>query len=290
MVSLKNVFSRAPRITVPKKLRRAPLTVVVLVTLVGGGLYGYAHISSFHTKTTAKPVAAQQPKTQATALKDDKPVDLASFGTTIDATQSSVVKIESEACGYIFYGTGFVVAPGLVATNAHVVAGTHGSNVMTSDGTYSGTPVYFDPVLDFAIIRADDLPSAPLALDKPRTGLSMRFSHHGEHTDVLGYPGGGAFTPLLADVAEDDVALSYDIYRNPTEGEQNIFMLSAGIVPGYSGSPVIKQDGSVLGIAYANDINDNGKAMVIPIYLLLGTIEQAKAIHETVNTQTCTLS
>ena len=40
-----------------------------------------------------------------------------------DAAAPSTVKIEGQACGLTQEGSGFVVAPGLVVTNAHVVAG-----------------------------------------------------------------------------------------------------------------------------------------------------------------------
>src|SRR5665213_1034032 len=40
--------------------------------------------------------------------------------------EASVVKIEGDGCGGTVEGSGFIVSPGLVATNAHVVAGvTH---------------------------------------------------------------------------------------------------------------------------------------------------------------------
>ena len=39
------------------------------------------------------------------------------------AQPASTVKVLGQACGYLQEGSGFVVAPGLVVTNAHVVAG-----------------------------------------------------------------------------------------------------------------------------------------------------------------------
>ena len=42
--------------------------------------------------------------------------------------------IEGQACDRIQSGTGFVVAPGLIATNAHVVAGERTTQVQRDDG------------------------------------------------------------------------------------------------------------------------------------------------------------
>ena len=39
--------------------------------------------------------------------------------------ERSVVRIEGVACGLTIQGSGWVLRPGLVATNAHVVAGEH---------------------------------------------------------------------------------------------------------------------------------------------------------------------
>ena len=40
-----------------------------------------------------------------------------------DRVMASVVKVEGTACDRVQEGTGFVVAPGIIVTNAHVVAG-----------------------------------------------------------------------------------------------------------------------------------------------------------------------
>jgi S1-C subfamily serine protease len=41
----------------------------------------------------------------------------------VDRVRASTVKVEGIACGRVQDGSGFTVAPGLVVTNAHVVAG-----------------------------------------------------------------------------------------------------------------------------------------------------------------------
>ncbi len=80
------------------------------------------------------------------------------------AADASVVLVESQGCAQIFSGTGFAVAPNLIVTNAHVVAGATDVAV-TSDATgrrVRGTVVFFDPELDVALIRTPDLVLRPL--------------------------------------------------------------------------------------------------------------------------------
>ena len=52
----------------------------------------------------------------------------------------STVKVIGQACGLTQEGTAFVVAPHLVLTNAHVVAGEQPGHteVITDGGTYAG--------------------------------------------------------------------------------------------------------------------------------------------------------
>src|SRR5437870_5576339 len=52
----------------------------------------------------------------------EKPITLSDFSSVISKDKGSVVKIQGYGCGYEFIGSGFVVAPDLVATNAHAVA------------------------------------------------------------------------------------------------------------------------------------------------------------------------
>jgi uncharacterized membrane protein required for colicin V production len=75
----------------------------------------------------------------------------------------SVVRVDTQACGLIFTGTGFAVAPNFIVTNAHVVAGGSGVTV-TADATgrrARGVVVFFDPELDLALVRTPDLVFRP---------------------------------------------------------------------------------------------------------------------------------
>ena len=85
---------------------------------------------------------------------------------TADAVARSVVKVEGVACRKIQDGTGFVVADGLVATNAHVVAGESSTEVIRDDGerlSADGGGLRRGPRPRAAAVPALDRPALPLA-------------------------------------------------------------------------------------------------------------------------------
>ena len=89
-----------------------------------------------------------------------------------DPAVFSTVKILGTACSSEQEGSGFVVGPGLVATNAHVVAGESNGNtqVLLGNSAYNATPVLFDPDFDLAVLRTD-APLGPALDHQPEPGL-----------------------------------------------------------------------------------------------------------------------
>ena len=84
-----------------------------------------------------------------------------------DPALFSTVKILGTACSNEQEGSGFVVGPGLVATNAHVVAGESNGNtqVVLDDNAYNATAVFFDPAFDLAVLRTDAPLGPALTID-----------------------------------------------------------------------------------------------------------------------------
>src|SRR4051794_7390440 len=56
----------------------------------------------------------------------------------VRAARASVVKVLGTACGLGVQGSGWAAAPGIIVTNAHVVAGQDDTTVETQDGTPTG--------------------------------------------------------------------------------------------------------------------------------------------------------
>ena len=76
----------------------------------------------------------------------------------VRAARQSVVRIRGLACGAGIEGSGWIAAPGLVVTNAHVAAGIKKFVVDRGGGTsYRGVLVAFDPDDDVAVLRVAGL-------------------------------------------------------------------------------------------------------------------------------------
>lgn len=179
-----------------------------------------------------RPAPALGPPPEATGLSEDRAAQVA----------ASTVLVAGEACGQIQEGSGFVVGPGLVATNAHVVAGESATEVETVDGQrLAGSVVAFDPDRDLAIVRVEGLTPPPLPLGAAAVG---------DRGAVFGHPGGGPLRLAPFEVGERITASGADIYDSKGV-EREVLVLAAALRPGDSGSALVSPDGDVVGVAFA---------------------------------------
>ncbi|HET9174287.1 MAG TPA: MarP family serine protease [Candidatus Saccharimonadales bacterium] len=197
----------------------------------------------------------------------------------VNKDKSSVVKIEGEGCGGIVEGSGFVVGSDLVATNAHVVAGIAHPYVDDANGTHSAVPIWFDPNLDFAVLRVPNLAGSPLLINTATEGS-------GTAAAVLGYPGGGGFTADPASVLDEFNATGRDIY-NQGVTQRDIYEVAAHIIPGNSGGPLITPDGQVVGIVFAQSTTYNNVGYALTTAQAVQEINQATARDQVVSTGSC---
>ncbi len=88
------------------------------------------------------------------------------------AARDSVVKILGTACGVGVEGSGWVAAPRVVVTNAHVVAGQDDTRVLPGgkEPGVEAQAVAFDPRNDLAILRVDGL-EAPALRARARSAV-----------------------------------------------------------------------------------------------------------------------
>ncbi len=212
-----------------------------------------------------------------------KPATLPTPAQLINAVnrdRASVVKVEGQGCGGIVEGSGFVAASGLVATNAHVVAGIHSPYVIDGNGTHPATPVWFDPDLDLAVLRAGDLIGGPLTFNPHAIGA-------GEQGGVLGYPGGGPFTAGTAAVTSEFTAVGRNIYDQGNV-RRDVYAITATVVPGNSGGPLVDLDGEVIGIVFAASTAQNNAGYALSAPQIVRELAQAKAANTPVSTGSCT--
>lgn len=192
----------------------------------------------------------------------------------------SVVKIEGQGCGGIVEGSGFVVANGLVVTNAHVVAGITSPYIIDGSGTHPAAPIWFDPNLDVAVLSASGLAGAPLHFN---TGTIS----DGTPGGVLGYPGGGPFSATGAAIMEEITAIGRNIY-NQNNTERDVYSIKANVVPGNSGGPLIDTNGNVMGVVFATSTSYNDVGYALTARPVLNEIHQAEAGgRQTVSTGGC---
>jgi hypothetical protein len=156
----------------------------------------------------------------------------------------SVVKVLGSACGLGIEGSGWVAGPGLVVTNAHVVAGEGSTTVTTRSGTeLSATAVHYDTHDDLAILRVDGLGLRPL-------GIAPEVSS-GTAGAVLGYPENGPFHVAPARTGSTETVISQDSYgRGPIQRRMTPFR--GEVRSGNSGGPVVDGSGKVLTTVFAS--------------------------------------
>jgi S1-C subfamily serine protease len=203
-----------------------------------------------------------------------------------DADAASTVKIVGYGCGGIQQeGSGFVVAPHLVVTNAHVVAGISNLTVETLfDSDHRAFAVYFDPKLDLAVLEVEG-PSLPM----PPLHLDSQVVERGTRAVVLGYPEDGPFNAQPAGVEGRSEAVGLDIYGN-AETTRTVYTLDAFIRPGNSGGPLIEPNGLVIGVVFSrlSGSNDEGFALASPA--VLAGVQKAEAHPVRTSTEGCVSS
>ena len=173
-------------------------------------------------------------------------------------SRPSVVKIRgvAPACQKVLEGTGFVIAPNRVMSNAHVVAGSDSVTVEAEDGKeYDATVVSYDPNADISILDVPDLPIQPLQ-------FAQEAAKSGTDAVVLGFPGGGEFVATPARVREIIELSGPDIYRTTTVNRE-VYTIRGLVRQGNSGGPMINRAGQVIGVVFGAAVDDNDTGFVM---------------------------
>ena len=185
---------------------------------------------------------------------------------------NQVLKVLAIGCPATHEGTGFLVTPQLVVTNAHVVAGA-------TSVTVGGVPAHvalFDPVNDVAILR--------VAMSaRPLTFVASSPSS-GSYAEVIGFPLDGQRTISPSIVSGEITAQSRDIYDRQTF-TRTVLVVYANIEPGNSGSPVMVH-GAVAGVVFSKSLSQGETAYAIPAATVQSDVAKTPA-SGTQPTQSC---
>ncbi|KHL05404.1 MarP family serine protease [Sinomonas humi] len=245
---------------------------------------------------TPDPVKAEAAQLRAFVLGDTLPRIIEGIGplrpvpipqentdsTALRTASTSIVRITGTAyqCGQNQTGSGFVVAPNRVITNAHVVAGVQEPVVDLQDGSVrTARVVYFDSVHDLAVLAVDNLPLPPLHL----TGNSPG----GTSAAFGGYPLGGPFQIRPAAIQGTTTVLAPDIY-GANAVPKVVYQIAGDVQQGNSGGPLLTLDGAVTGIVFAKSDNTQNVGYAITMTEVRPVADEAPSLSKSVQPGQCT--
>ncbi len=196
----------------------------------------------------------------------------------------SVVRILGTACGLGIEGSGWVAAPGIVVTNAHVVAGEQDTEVEVGGNStgLSAQAIDVDPTDDIAVLRVPDLRAPALSLAaNPQAGTAAA---------ILGYPEDGPF-----DAEPGRVGQTLDVHTENAYGQgpilRSVTQLLGFVRPGNSGGPMVGANGQVEATVFAAVTSSpTGGGFAVPNRLVSQQLKLAESRGTTVGTGPCTSS
>ena len=205
------------------------------------------------------------------------------FGPGVGRAGASVVKITgvAESCNRGQEGSGWVVAPERVVTNAHVVAGVSSSRVRIQGigRSYDARVIVFDPQRDLAVLSVPGLPARALTQSP-----DLRRS---DSAVVAGFPMDGPYRLDSARVRDVLRATGADIYGNPGVVRE-IYSLFARVEPGNSGGPLLSRSGQVVGIVFAKSLDDDQTGYALTLDEARPVLDAASRSSAPVSTGVCT--
>jgi S1-C subfamily serine protease len=195
----------------------------------------------------------------------------------VKAASASVVRVLGTACGLGVEGSGWVAAPDLVVTNAHVVAGETDTTVTPLGGSaLDATAVHYDPTNDLALLRVS-------GLDKRSLSLAPEVQS-GTPGAVLGYPENGPFTITPARVGATGPVITQDSYgRGPVT--RQLTALRGEVHSGNSGGPLVDGSGKVMGTVFAATTQGKPGGYAVPNGVVASALSDSRG---QVSTGPCT--
>jgi S1-C subfamily serine protease len=190
-------------------------------------------------------------------------------GQDIAAASRSVVRIalaatDGENAYFVGHGSGVVIAPGRVLTNAHVVELTRSEpniviGVIPAEGTksYGGRVIAYSPGNDLALIAVDnaELPVATFFGGAPGDG---------ERVTAIGYPGSvdRAQGMSIEDIIKPMTAVrtSGTVSAGRASKQFDTVLHTAPLASGNSGGPLVDDCGRVIGVNSFGSLSEGSDA------------------------------
>lgn len=212
----------------------------------------------------------------------DPPDPGASATPQVAAAGESILKVRAiaESCARRMEGTGFVIGPGKVMTNAHVVAGSDRAGVEFDGQTLDATVVLYDSELDLAVLDVPELtaPALAFATDQAEAGADAI---------VAGYPLDGPYTLTPARIRSVIQLRGPNIYTDTTVTRE-VYTLRAEVRPGNSGGPLLAPDGTVLGVIFGAAIDEPDVGFALTAEQVADVVAAGLVDESADSTQACT--
>ena len=200
----------------------------------------------------------------------------------VDSASASVVRVLGTACGLGIEGSGWVAAPSVVVTNAHVVAGENDTTVEV-DGNppvLDADVIGFDAHDDIAVLRVPGLHEPVLHLASS--------AKSGTAAAILGYPLDGPFDKQPGRLGQTEEVSTEDAYGNGPV-LRSITALRGRVRPGNSGGPMVGRGGQVVATVFAaitgSPSGEGGFA--VPNALVSSQLQKALPRSRPVSTGAC---
>jgi serine protease Do len=162
-------------------------------------------------------------------------------------------------------GTGFLIdGKGYLVTNAHVVKNSTLVHVQNKFGEYTARIIQFDKQADLALLKIEDTSfrtysSLPYSINKIGAEL-------GEELFTLGYP-------------RDEIVYNkgYMSAKTGFQGDTLACQITIAANPGNSGTPVLNNDGEVIGIVSSSQQNAQGVVFAVRSKNIFRAIDAMKS-------------
>lgn len=154
-------------------------------------------------------------------------------------------------------GSGFFVAPGVLATARHQIEGTRRILVhMPAGGTIQARMIAMDKARDTALIRVDTPGPGALPLSNGKPSL-------GEEVFTVGCPLGLSHTLTRGVVSQPDRVIR----------GQHLIQTDLAINQGNSGGPLVNAKGEVIGVVHGRLTESNGINFAVPAEAIRALLE-----------------
>lgn len=199
------------------------------------------------------------------------------FADVFEEVSDGVMRVETTACDSGGHGSGFLIAPNLVLTVAHVVSGGVSIVVSGAKDVAAGEVIGIDEENDLALVQtgtafaghvfdfADDIPPA------------------GADVAVIGYPEEESLSITKGSISGLDRVITVTGGRTI----DGVIQTDAAINPGNSGGPLVDVDGNVIGLADAKDLEAEGIAFAVSATVAQAESQQWRADPQPADVPDC---